>query len=321
MNFNLKIYLIFVIIGFLIVLWAYLTIDKNIEKFDMEYKIIYPDKQEISNKLVSGDYFSFFKLLDAQARNIKFTKTAFEEKYNSSILEIDENERSNFNKFYQDVVELIPLKKRHQLLIPNLKIAKFSGIENEYPHTHEDIIFFNKDVFSGLNNYKEKSNDQLPLAKTLIHEILHIKQREISTLYDNLFNQWGFQSVSIQYLNQNLSNDIVSRIRINPDELPNYRFWVWRNKMMPLVLYSSTDVSRISDIMYIAVDWKNKKNYTYLDDYTDFYDYFKIKNNNYHPNEILAEYQSIYFMELTNNIKNTDVLESEAYKLFKQNLS
>jgi hypothetical protein len=147
----------------------------------------------------------------------------------------------------------------NELLIPNLKIAKFSGIENEYPHTHEDIIFFNKDVFSSLNNYQSKSNSQLSLAKTLIHEIFHIKQRETPILYDNLFNQWGFQSVSIQYLHQNLSNDVVSRIRINPDELPNYRFWVWKNKMMPLVVYSSTDVSGINDIMYIAVDWKNKK--------------------------------------------------------------
>jgi hypothetical protein len=320
MNLNLKIYLIFVIIGVIIVLCAYLTIDPNIEKFDIEYKIIYPDKNEISNKLVSGGYFNFFKLLDAQARNIKFTQTAFEEKYNSSIIEIDENEKNNFNKFYQDVVELIPIKKRHQLLIPNLKIAKFSGIENEYPHTHEDIIFFNKDVFNSLNNYQSKSNNQLSLAKTLIHEIFHIKQRETPVLYDNLFHQWGFQSVSIQYLNQNLSSDVISRIRINPDELPNYRFWVWKNKMMPLVVYSSTDVSGINDIMYIAIDWKNKKKYTYLEDYIDFSDYFKIKNNHYHPNEILAEYQAIYFMELTNNIKNTDILQSEGYKLFKQNL-
>jgi hypothetical protein len=318
-------YFLFVLLGFFIVLVIYLTIDPNIEKFGIEYSVSYPDTEEIKNKLTvnKNSYFSFFKLLDAQARNIKLSFKDFQEKYNSSILEISETEKNNFNRFYQDIVNMIPLKNRHTLLIPNLKIAKFYGIENNYPHTHNDIIFFNKSVFEkDLANYQSLENNKnlLSLAKILIHEINHVKLRENPVMYDTLFNQWGFNSISPQYLNQKLPNNIVSRIRINPDELPDYRFWVWRNSSIPLAIYSSSDVTSIKDTIYISVDWNNTKNYTYLDNNTDFIDYFQIHVNHYHPNEILAEYHSIYFMELTKQLTNTDITKTEAYKLFKNTL-
>jgi len=318
-------YFLFVLLGFFIVLVIYLTIDPNIEKFGIEYSVSYPNIEEIKNKLTvnKNSYFEFFKLLDAQARNIKFSFKDFQEKYNSSILEIDQKEKNNFDRFYKDVVNMIPLKKRHQILIPNLKIAKFSGIENDYPHTHSDIIFFSKSVFENdLSNYQSLENNKnlLSLAKTLIHEINHIKLRQNPTMYDTLFNQWGFKSISPQYLNQTLPNNIISRIRINPDELPDYRFWVWRNKSIPLAIYSSTDITSISDTIIISVDWNNPKKYTYLDDDDDFIDYFKIHVNHYHPNEILAEYHSIYFMEFTKQLTDTDIIKTEAYKLLKKTL-
>ena len=318
-------YFLFVILGFFIVLVIYLTIDPNIEKFGVEYSVSYPDIEEIKNKITShkNSYFSYFKLLDAQARNINLSFKDFQEKYNSSFLDIDQKEKDNFDLFYNDIVNMIPLKKRHQLLIPHIKIAKFSGIENEYPHTHSNIIFFNKSVFENdLANYQSleinKNKKLLSLAKTLIHEIVHIKQRENPGIYDLLFNKWGFNSVSPQYLNQKLSNNIVSRIRINPDELPDYRFWVWKNKILPLAIYSSTDITSISDTIIISVDWNNHRNYTYLDDDNEFMDYFQIHINHYHPNEILAEYYSIYFMELTKQLNDTNITKSEGYKIFKK---
>ena len=321
----MNIYFLFVILGFFIVLVTYLTIDPNIEKFGMEYSVSFPDIDEIKNKLTidKNSYFNYFKLLDAQARNIKFSFKDFQEKYNSSILVIDPNEKDNFSRFYNDVVNMIPPKKRHQLLIPNIKIAKFTGIENEYPHTHNDIIFFNKSVFENdLANYQSleinKNKNLLSLAKTLIHEIVHLKQRQNPGMYDQLFNQWGFKSISPQYLNQKISNNIISRIRINPDELPDYRFWVWKDKILPLAIYSSTDITSISQTIIISVDWNNPKNYTYLDDDTEFMKYFQIHINHYHPNEILAEYYSLYFMELTKQLTDTNITKSDGYKLFKK---
>ena len=315
-------YFWFVLLGFFIVLVIYLTTDPNIEKFGVEYSVSYPDTEEIKNKITvnKNSYFSFFKLLDAQARNIKLSFKDFQEKYNSSIIEIDQKEKDSFNRFYDDVVNMIPTKKRHHILLPHIKIAKFSGIENDYPHTHSNIIFFPKSVFENdLANYQSLENNKklMSLAKTLIHEINHIKQRENPGAYDTLYNKWGFNSISPQYLNQKLPNNIVARIRINPDELPDYRFWVWRNKSIPLAIYSSTDITSISDTMIISVDWNNPKKYTYLDEDEEFMDYFQIHVNHYHPNEILAEYHSIYFMEVSKQLKDTDITNSEGYKLFK----
>ncbi len=315
-------YFLFVLLGFFIVIVIYLTTDPNIEKFGIEYSVSYPNTEEIKNKLTvnKNSYFSFFKLLDAQARNIKLSFKDFQEKYNSSIIEIDQKEKDSFSRFYDDVVNMIPLKKRHHILLPHIKIAKFSGIENDYPHTHSNIIFFPKSVFENdLANYQSLENNKklMSLAKTLIHEINHIKQRENPGVYDTLYNKWGFNSISPQYLNQKLPNNIVARIRINPDELPDYRFWVWRNKSIPLAIYSSTDITSISDTMIISVDWNNPKKYTYLSDDEEFMDYFQIHVNHYHPNEILAEYHSIYFMEVSKQLKDTDITNSEGYKLFK----
>jgi hypothetical protein len=323
MNNICKIYVTFLIIGMLIVLLAYFTIDANIEKFSIQYQVLYPDYDETRKNLASKEYFSFFKLLDAQARGIKLNYDDFNQKYESSIIEISDNEKKIFTKFYSDIVESIPIKKRHHLLIPNIKIVKFSGVENDFPHTHYDIIFLNKSFFDDLGNYQSLKNKiHISRAKTLIHEILHIKQRQNPTLYDSLFNQWGFQSISLEYMKEKISKNVLSRIRINPDELPDYRFWVWKQKIIPLVIYSSFKVSSINDVNQIAIDWNNPDKYNKLENNTEYNDYFRININNYHPNEILAEYQATYFLEIYSESDGYDVsdhlLKSEGYRIFKQ---
>jgi hypothetical protein len=112
-----------------------------------------------------------------------------------------------------------------------------------------------------INNAENAGNSVLNngafQANTLIHEIVHIKQRQNPVIYDDLYRQWGFQSISLQYLKNNLQDSITSRIRLNPDELPHYRFWVWKNQVLPLVIYSSFDVSNINQINYIGIDWNS----------------------------------------------------------------
>jgi hypothetical protein len=297
-----KIYLKFIIIGICIVLLAYATI----EKFENEYNIIYPSEDEIKSTLVSKQYFSFFKLMDAQARNIKLDFQDFSEKYTSSIIPLTEKEKDKFNIFYKNIVNSIPIKKRHILLISNLKIAKFSNIENDFPHTHNDIIFLSQSFIDNLDTESHR--------KTLIHEICHIRQRQFPIMYDQLFNQWGFNSISLEYMKQHFSKDIINRIRINPDELPDYRFWVWNQKIVPLVIYSSFKTTNINDVKYIAFNWKDKKTYDILESNGEYNTYFNIGVNHYHPNEILAEYYSKYYLEV---IGQGTLQDTEAYDKFK----
>jgi hypothetical protein len=326
----MNIYIILFIIGLLIIIGAYISVKSQFEHFsnayefkDAEYKISYPDKNEINDKICSNNYFKFFKLLDAQARNFKFTFEEFKNVYNSSITEITSQERKGFELFYNDIVEKIPYQYRHQLLPFNIKMVKLVGVENGFPHTHSDLIIFNNDFYSTLANYQQGELKQnMSSAKTLIHEILHIKQRADITFYDKLFYQWGFQSLSYDYLSGMVSKSIVSRIRLNPDELPDYRFWVWKNLLIPMVIYNGFNVSSIGNVSTVGVKWLNDEqlmdDYKPIEKFENYNTFFGIKNNAYHPNEILAEYQSIYFTEIIGESVPKDVMNSEGYKLYKQ---
>lgn len=301
-----NLYIIFIIIGLCIVLYGVSSLE-HFRNNDIEYSITYPSIDEIKEKLTSRQYFNFLKLTDAQARNIKLSYSDFQQKYSSCIIPITDEEKVKFNAFYKSIVDSIPVGKRHLFLIPNMKVAQISGIENDFPHTHNDIIFLNKSFFSSS-----------PSAKTFIHEIVHIRQREDPTMYDSLFSDWGFQSISLDYMKQKLPNDIVSRIRINPDELPDYRFWVWRLEIIPLVIYSSFEVKNINDVKYIAIDWNKNDTYTNLANVPEYSEYFKISINHYHPNEILAEYYSLYYLEI---IGESNTQSSEGYRKFVKFIS
>jgi hypothetical protein len=330
----MALYLIFILIGTLIVLLQvflmYYRPDKiKIETFEnqlnqLDYTLSFPDVEEIQNKIATEQYFNFFKELDARARGFSFSFEDFKKTYISSIIPFKESDKTNFTNFYNDVVKSIPRDELSKFLIPNLKVAKVKGIENAFPHTHEDIIVFDKSFYTKLKNYNSSSNSSSNSLKnyqeqvnTLIHEIVHIKQRQNPVLYDDLYRQWGFQSISLQYLKNNLQDSITSRIRLNPDELPHYRFWVWKNQVLPLVIYSSFDVLNINQVNYIGIDWNSnlKMKKKQLTDWTEYNEFFGISRNNYHPIEILAEYYSIYYQELIdkNNSNNT----SQGYSIFK----
>ncbi len=324
----MKLYLYLVLFTILCLLIIYYYPTKiygieNFEDYDMitdksHYKLEFPSIDELKEKIASLEYFNFFKETDSKARKINHKYDDFFKTYSSSIMPFTELDKTNFTKFYNNIIESIPRRHRPLLLPKTLKVAKVQGIENTFPHTHADVVVFDKSYFEQLEGYSTTKKDDstyTKMASTLIHEIVHVKQRESETKFDPLYREWGFQSVSNQYLKNNLSSEIVSRIRINPDELPYYRFWVWKNQVLPLVIYESNDVTNINQVMYISIDWKTKKQ-KYLEDMEEYMEYFGIGNNNYHPIEILAEYQSQFYLELIGIGKNKK--KSEGYKLYKK---
>jgi hypothetical protein len=322
----MNLYLFFILVGILILIGLYFIPIKiyGIENFDdyqditdaSTFKLSFPNLEELQNKIASIDYFKFFKESDASARNLDFTFESFREKYSNSIIPFQDKDKTNFTTFYNNIVESIPKKYRMILLVKNLKLAKVTGIENSYPHTHSDIVVFDKSYYDNINDDPSLKNNY-SYASTLIHEMVHVKQREFSTRFDDLYRKWGFQSVSYQYLNTNISTDIVSRIRLNPDELPHYRFWVWKNKVMPLIIYTSNDITNINQVKHIGIDWNDKTKTDDISTWKDYIDYFGIDKNNYHPIEILAEYQANLYKEILgieSKVKNS----SEGFKIYKQ---
>ena len=85
---------------------------------------------------------------------------------------------------------------------------------------------------------------------------------------------------------------------------------------MPLVLYRSDKVTSIADVETIGVDWKNHT-ISDLDDWEEYMTYFGTKSNNYHPIEILAEYNSKFYSKLVKG-NHDGAVESEGYKAYKR---
>ena len=73
----MNLYIILFIIGLLIILGAYISVKSQFEHFanayeykNTEYKVSYPDKNEIKDKICSNNYFKFFKLLEGDMFSI-----------------------------------------------------------------------------------------------------------------------------------------------------------------------------------------------------------------------------------------------------------
>jgi len=188
------------------------------------------------------------------------------------------------------------------------KLAKASSwLENGMPHTHENVIVLPSYFF----------NNKFVLS-TFIHEITHIHQRKYPQDWDELIWKLGFQHYNLK--DTKLDNVLI-RNRTNPDGL-DYNY-LWKNGntdkyyWIGAIFASITPNSLTDNIQYIACEMilNSSNNFIYsgididLNKFTDFKDFFGIINNNYHPNEIIAEYMTNYYENNNNN--NT------GYEIFK----
>lgn len=318
------------VIGIIIVIILYFILpeenqEENMEGFqDLnqdEYQVFFPSKKEIQEVITSKEYFNLFKDIDFKVRDCPPVISYCQKKYQESVSNLNTNEQNKFRLFYEDIIESIPKELQGKLLRSEIKIAKTFDIESNFPHTHQDMIFFNESYFKKLENYRKGNLKSLSSeASTLIHEITHLKQRDQPQKYDSLYREWGFQPISYQYLNCNFPHHIINRIRLNPDELPHYRFWVWNSKILPLVLYESSKAQSVSEVVYIGIDWtkihnKVKITYDYLDRFKDFGNFFGISNNHYHPLEIHAEYQALQYLEILNKYESK---KTKGYNIYKK---
>jgi len=109
-----------------------------------------------------------------------------------------------------------------------------NNIEYEYeeglPHTRENIIFLSKNVL----NYIEED-----LIKTLIHEKIHIYQRQNVLLFDKIINCMGFKQILLS------NNEFV---RSNPDTNSNIYIDNKTKKTM-VCFYRSDKPSGINDVI------------------------------------------------------------------------
>ena len=192
------------------------------------------------------------------------------------------------------------------------KLAKGAKwLEDGMPHTHENVIIFPPGYYtsSGFS------------FGTFLHEVTHIHQRKYPIDWDELIWEWGFLHYNFLDAPASGLENILVRNRTNPDGLDINYLWrdpttskyYWIGAVFPTI----TPASLTDGVQYIACemspDAANVYHYTgtslNLAQFGGFMDFFGVRNNNYHPNEIIAEYMSQYLAGAE--------LPNKGYHLFK----
>jgi hypothetical protein len=203
-------------------------------------------------------------------------------------------------------------------------------LEMGMPHTHTNVIIFGSSWF---NN---------PSWKTFVHECVHTDQRFGVGMptYKKLYAMWGFEYYDISTIKG--MEGIITRNRHNPDAIDCN--WVWNcpidgNTYWIGAVFDSITPESLGDVSYVGIKlekdstrnadnngnnlYYNGSNMRQLYNWKDFNNYFVIDNNEYHPNEIVAEYMSIYFMlnnKMLDNDTNSNVSKlknSKGFQIFK----
>ena len=196
-----------------------------------------------------------------------------------------------------------------QLWLDRVWIAKGRAwLESGMPHTHGPCIIMSHDWLSR------------PTAGTLIHEIIHVHQRMNPADFDSLYRKWGFQRTDGMISGLEAKYPMY---RVNPDGLdPN---WIWTDPVNQRTywiasLFTSVDPDSLKDTQYLAFPLAGDSlRYTGsapipLAKLTWFQSMFGIQYNNYHPNEIAAEFADHLLTELLTDQHRKD---TPGFAIFK----
>jgi hypothetical protein len=302
----------------------FLLIKKNREGFAFipEANIDFLNKKTACGVLRSSKkYFEYLNKNDLEARQLIYYNASNLERpqtdsiikhYCDNLLEftIEEKDKikSVINYIYRNI------SSKFLGYFKNWRFAKFSNsIENAYPHTHGDVVFLSQKL---VDNLTEEYNNPLDITRisglvdTLIHENIHILQRQYPKKFENLYTKyWDFKKVNeITGIENYLDN-----YRTNPDGLDLY--YVFKNKIWLGCIYKTNTKKRMDMVYYYAVPVKKQTDKVFTLDETrdvenltsnkEFSEFFNgIFSNYYHPNELAAEALAKYLtydMNLNNS--------------------
>ena len=187
--------------------------------------------------------------------------------------------------------------------IINNKIKKLNIILKNYKlrnNCHWNFKLLNPEIDFGfpftLDNYIFIQHSNIDIG-TLLHEQIHIHQRNNKNLYKQLYNKLGFNILQ----NKKLLYEFIKKNNIiiltNPDGLDIY---IYNNRYIPLlIIYDSYPKE-------ILIDTYKITNINKWDIKDIFYkSSFNIEHSLYHPNEITAESISQYII---NNKKINNII-------------
>lgn len=270
---------------------------KNIIEFNSN-QFINPKEFISEYKSILDKYVLYFNKKNLEKRQLK-NIDELHKKYIDSLRECNSLFIYQFNKNINSNINnnILPFLK---FIVPKSKVVRSINIENNYPHTHKDIMFYNS----------------VPSGYIIVHELTHIDQRINVNFYNNIYNEWGFINVD----NIENFNSIRELNRTNPDGLNINWLWLHNNKYYWIGKLYNNNYSNISDATTkICIINKVNDKYIYtgeimnMSQSKEYLEYFgNIPGNNYHPNELSAEY-------LTELIYNDRKVQYPAEKIFLTN--
>ncbi len=296
---------------------------KNIENF--ESKKINED-YEIINFIINSNtvfknnpYLGLMNQINIQARGFDNKQQCFHKYYNQSLAQISESDKDNVYLFINDLLDILDTrstsyKKYIEKLLKTIKIGKANQwLEGGMPHTHKNIIIMDQPWFKN------------PRLDTLIHEMTHVDQRYNSNLYADLYEEWGFRYYNKQITG--LENKYLLS-RHNPDGMDLN--WIWNNHNKAYWItaeYTNIESPNIHNVLYQAYPLHGgvSDDYYYtgsnpieLKNFKEFQEYFNLKNNHYHPNEISANYSEFYMFSKTQG--NYTSPNNKGYQIYKKHM-
>lgn len=266
-------------IGLLITIIILLLLNISLrETFQTQPKI------QFLNTQIPVNYIKSFNKNDLEARDLHNHNDAITT-YNNSIHNPTINQKNIVKLIITSLLQNIPKHKKKDFMYSGWNIVLFKNIENNFPHTHNDVIYF------PIN----KLNNSLYTQNTFLHERIHTLQKRAPALFKHLYEDFWYckqQTIDI--------SPLESSLRANPDT-PNLN-WVFKNRYVFLVSYKPL-VNNLNSVVYNAYDLKKKKliELKKCKAFTDFFGDGGI--NYYHIDEISATMLADYCLGTKQNTK------------------
>lgn len=145
-------------------------------------------------------------------------------------------EMKNLKKLDNRLKSLIATKWPFAAHITYDYYKTLDNLENGFPHTHGSSIFLPQRMLS---------NNSLTL-KTMVHEFIHVFQREYPIKTHELLTHWGYEPIC--YMSQYLN---VRRIRLNPDV--NNLIYKDSNNNIEFMEYNNAEPTSLTDVYNVRI--------------------------------------------------------------------
>lgn len=260
-------------------------------------------------------YFSRLQAMEMQAKtagkvkkdNLEVMRSNTRKVYQQAVLPFSAEDKKTLNWYIKHYSKI--LKKSYPLLAKTpWKFVKLKNhIEGALPHTRGSTIVLHEAMLNRLTQAKSIQAEQaLQGAGTvLVHELVHVAQRQNINAFHKLYKQWGFRKAKIDLTNAWLQQHQL----INPDGV-NVE-WIYpvnnqdiRNWILPVVTWNEGNTLRHmpGDFRMRAVSvyskngtWKitsaenGRPAMSVLREQESLQRAFPRVHGLYHPNEIAAE--------------------------------